>query len=162
MRRFLKLAAAALAFVFVGLQFVRPERAGAGHDAARSLESRARLTPELSAVLARSCDDCHTERTRWPWYSEVAPVSWFVAGHVRDGRRHLNFSDWATYESQDIGGLLGGICGEAKRGTMPPASYTLLHPSAKLSPRDVQTICDWTTAERRRLASPSARTNARE
>lgn len=151
MRRLLKLAALALAALFAGLQFVRPERTNARIDPARALEARTRVTPEVSALLARSCDDCHTERTRWPWYSEIAPVSWYVAAHVRDGRRSLNLSDWVQYQGQDVDGLLAGICGEARRGTMPPPSYARLHPSARLTPRDIQIICDWTAAERRRL-----------
>ena len=162
MRKFFKLSALALALLFVGVQFVRPERLNPPHDPSRSLEARARLTPEVSAVLARSCNDCHTAQTRWPWYSEIAPLSWFVADHVEHGRSHLNFSDWARYESQDIDGLLRHICMEAKRGTMPLPSYTLVHRSAKLTPRDVQTICDWTAAERARLASASRQTRARE
>ena len=162
MRKFFKLAALVLSVIFAGVQFVRPERVNRPRDPARALEARAHLTPEVSAVLARSCNDCHTDQTRWPWYSEVWPLSWFVADHVEHGRRHLNFSDWARYTSRDIDGLLNDICGEAKRGTMPLPSYTLVHRSAKLTPRDVQTLCDWTTAERGRLASASQRPSARE
>jgi Haem-binding domain len=151
-RKVLKVSAVALFALFAGAQFVRPERLNEPPDPSRSLEARTQLTPEVRALLARSCDDCHTQRTRWPWYSQVAPVSWFVADHVRHARTHLDFSDWASYESQDIDGLLHGICGEAKRGTMPLPSYTLVHRDARLSPADIQTLCDWTTAERQRRA----------
>ena len=152
-RKFFKLSAAAVALLFVGAQFVRTERPDAPLDPSRSIEARARLTPEVSALLSRSCNDCHTRQTRWPWYSRVAPVSWFVADHVRHGRSHLDLSDWASYETQDVDGILHGICGEARRGTMPLRSYTLLHRDAKLTPADVKTLCDWTQSERLRLAS---------
>lgn len=162
MRKFFKLAALILALVFAGAQFVRPERVNVAGDPARSLAARAHLTPEVSALLARSCNDCHTGQTRWPWYSEVSPLSWFVADHVEHGRRNLNFSDWARYEGQDIDGLLQHICFEAKRGTMPMPSYTLVHRSAKLTPGDVRTLCEWTAAERARLASLPRRPAGRE
>lgn len=153
MRKFFKFAAALLALLFVGAQFVRPKVTNLPADPARTLEARARLTPEVRELLARACYDCHTRETRWPWYSRVAPASWYVADHVRHGRKHLDFSDWAQYESQDIDGLLTGICGEAKRGTMPLRSYTLLHPEARLTPADIKTLCDWTERERSRAAS---------
>jgi len=152
-RKYFKPAAAALALLFAGAQIVRPEVSSPPADPSRGLEARARLTPEVRELLARSCNDCHTRETRWPWYSRVAPVSWYVADHVRHGRKHLDFSDWQQYESQDIDGLLVGICGEAERGTMPLRSYTLLHPEATLTPTDVQTLCDWTERERARLAN---------
>ena len=155
MRKFFKLSALVLAALFACVQLVRPERGERPPDPARSLEARAALTPEVSAILARSCNDCHTARTRWPWYSEIAPVSWFVADHVRHGRANLDFSDWARHEGRDADWMLGKICAEAKRGTMPLPSYTLVHRSAKLTPADVGTLCDWTAAERRRLASAS-------
>ena len=152
MRKFFKLASVALAVLFVAAQFVRPEVDAAPPDPSRSLEARAELTPEVRALLARSCNDCHTGQTRWPWYSRVAPVSWYVADHVSHGRQHLDFSDWARYETEDVDGILHGICGEAKRGAMPLPSYLILHRDAALSPADVKTLCDWTTRERERIA----------
>lgn len=151
-RRLLKIAAVALALLFAGAQFVRPERAGAPVDGSRTLEARAQVPAEVRSILARSCNDCHTQQTRWPWYSHVAPASWFLAEHVRDGRRMMNFSDWARYPPRDADFLLAAACREAKRGTMPLPSYTLVHRDARLSPRDVRALCDWAQSERQRLA----------
>jgi hypothetical protein len=84
--------------------------------------------PSTRALAVRACFDCHSNESAWPWYSHVAPTSWLVQNHVDEGRRVLNFSDWSrTYEE-------AGESGEAVLdGTMPPRSYTLLHPEAKLS-----------------------------
>jgi hypothetical protein len=111
------------------------------------------MTPEVAGLLERSCDDCHSNRTDWPWYSRVAPASWFVVDHVNHGRQHLNFSDWARYDDHEAGEMLEQICIEAKKGAMPLDSYTLLHGDAKLSPADIKTLCDWTNGERQRIAS---------
>jgi mono/diheme cytochrome c family protein len=84
--------------------------------------------PETRALAKRACFDCHSNETTWPWYSHVAPISWFVQGHVDDGRRALNFSEWdhPSKHAQKAGR-------EVKNGEMPLSSYLLLHPEARLS-----------------------------
>jgi hypothetical protein len=79
-------------------------------------------------------------------------VSWFVIDHVNEGRRHLNFSDWGRLNQREAEGMLDQICKEVKSGSMPLSSYTPLHPGSKLSTEDVKTLCDWTSAERERIA----------
>jgi hypothetical protein len=87
--------------------------------------------PSTRALAARACFDCHSNETRWPWYSHLAPSSWLVQAHVNDGRHVLNFSQWSmSYEEAH----------EASEailaGTMPPRSYLLLHPEARLLPAE--------------------------
>jgi hypothetical protein len=146
-----------LAFVFLLMQFSRPARTNPLTDESRALAAHLQVTPEVKAIFARSCDDCHSNRTRWPWYSHVAPVSWTVVDHVRHGRRHLNFSDWARYDAREADYLLGDICKTTKQGFMPLSSYTLMHRAAVLSPADVGTLCAWTQSERQRLAARAGR-----
>jgi hypothetical protein len=128
----------------VGIQFVRPPRTNPPTDPARTLSARTALAPEAAAVLDRACRDCHSNETRWPWYSQVAPVSWFVIDHVDHGRRHFNYSDWAQYERDVAERLLKNACDFARKETMPLPAYTRLHRGARLSDRDIVTICDWT------------------
>ena len=153
LRKILKWVAILIALVFVGIQFIRPDRTNAAVDETRTLQARTRVTPEVETILARSCNDCHSERTRYPWYSQIAPASWFLDGHIREGRREMNFSDWASYDEEEADILLQKICGEVKHGAMPLPSYLIIHRDAKLTPRDVQTLCDWSSAERQRLGS---------
>ncbi|MBV9923721.1 MAG: heme-binding domain-containing protein [Acidobacteria bacterium] len=153
MIKVLKAAAAFLLLLFVGAQFVRPARVNPTAAAGQSLEEHARVPGEVADVLQRSCMDCHSNRTDWPWYSNVAPVSWFVIDHVNHGRRYLNFSRWGEYDRRDRIDHLNAICKTVKGGSMPLDSYTLVHRGTKLGPADVKTLCDWAGAEQRRLAS---------
>jgi len=139
---------------FVVSQFFGPAKTNPATDASQAIESRLQLTPPVAAILERSCNDCHSNKTRWPWYSNVAPLSWFVIDHVNHGRSHLNFSEWGRYSQRDVDGTLKQICQEVKAGAMPLSSYTPLHPGSKLSAEDVKILCDWTGTERARTAAP--------
>jgi hypothetical protein len=134
-------------------QFFGPARTNPVAEASQSIESSLQVTPEISAMLDRSCNDCHSNKTRWPWYSHVAPVSWFVIDHVNEGRANLNFSQWAQYTPRDTDGLLKQMCREVRSGGMPLSSYTPLHQGSELSTEDRQKFCAWTDAERARLAA---------
>ena len=98
-------------------------------------------TSGLVAILDRSCGDCHSYRTVWPWYTRIAPVSWLWAYGVAEGRRAINFSDWAAYAPERQRRLLGESCREASAGRRPGSAWTMLHPEARLSARDLETLC---------------------
>ena len=138
---------------FVIAQFFGPARTNPAADPSQAMESRLQVTPEVSAILDRSCNDCHSNKTRWPWYAHVAPVSWFVIDHVNEGRENLNFSEWGRYTLHDNDGLLKQMCREVRSGAMPLSSYTPLHPGSEVSAEDRQKICAWTDAERARLSA---------
>jgi cytochrome c551/c552 len=140
-----------LACLFVVAQFSRPARTNPAVDQSLALQAHVQVSPQIASIIDRSCADCHSNKTRWPWYSNVAPVSWFVIDHVNEGRRHLNFSDWGSLNQREAEGMLNEICKEVKSGSMPLTSYTPMHPDSKLSTEDVKTLCDWTNAERLRL-----------
>jgi hypothetical protein len=150
-RKVLKWTAITLAVIFAALQFIRPARTNPPVDESRAIAANAHLAPEVSAILNRSCNDCHSNQTRWPWYSNIAPVSWFVVNHVNEGRREMNFSDWAGYDSSEQQRYLKKICREVQRGDMPLKSYLRLHDDAQLSNEDVKTLCDWASAETQHL-----------
>jgi hypothetical protein len=92
-------------------------------------------SPQTKALIKRACFDCHSNETTWPWYSNVAPVSWLVQRDVDGARRHLNFSEWDKphHHDKDIGEQVNG-------GEMPPSSYLLMHPSARLTPSERQDL----------------------
>jgi hypothetical protein len=114
------------------------------------------MTPEVAAILRKACNDCHSNETRWPWYSNVAPVSWFLVDHVNHGRRHLNFSDWSEYDDRTADKLLGAMCEWALKDRMPLDSYTTVHSDAILSPAEKEAICNWVEAERGRAGHSRA------
>lgn len=127
--------------LFIGAQFVRPNRTNPSSPAGASLLTKA--TPEVAAILDRSCRDCHTNDTRWPWYTNITPMNWLVANHVHQGRENMNLSTWSAYDEDDQDKFLGGICSLARRGRMPLPSYLLIHRDAKLSDADVTALCTW-------------------
>lgn len=97
--------------------------------------------PDTRALAVRACFDCHSNESAWPWYSHVAPASWLVQNHVDEGREVLNFSDWSrTYEEADDAAKV------VLAGEMPPRSYTLMHPSARLSAAEQRALADGLTA----------------
>jgi len=127
---------------FIGAQFVRPVRDNPPTPPASSLAPRA--TPEVASILDRACRDCHSNDTRWPWYTNVSPTNWLVANHVHHGREHFNYSSWVSYDEDDQDKFLGKMCNLAQRRRMPLPSYLLMHRDAKLSDADIKTLCDWT------------------
>jgi len=142
-----------LACLFLVAQFIRPAKTNPPIDQMLALESRTGVTPQVTAILNRSCTDCHSNKTRWPWYANVAPVSWLVIDDVNEARQDMNFSEWGQYDARHQAGQLQQICREVKKGAMPLSSYTPLHPSTKLTPEDVKALCDWTNEARTRIAA---------
>ena len=154
MMKWLKRIVLAIAILFVAAQLIRPSMTNPPVDESRTLRARAQVPPEIHAILERSCNDCHSNKTAWPWYSQVAPVSWYLSRHVTEGRRELNISDWAAYDNRRATRKLDEICDQVKAGEMPIKSYLVLHPSASLSDADRQALCDWSEKERARMAAP--------
>ncbi len=150
--RVLKWLAVAAVCALVGLQFVRPARTNPAVDQTQTIHARLQVTPQVAAILDRSCQDCHSNSTRWPWYSNVAPMSWLVIDHVNEGREEMNLSEWGRYDNRRASDKLEEICEEVKIGAMPMQSYTSIHWGAKLSPEDIKILCDWTAAERARIS----------
>lgn len=138
----------------VGIQFFGPAKTNPASDPSQSIEARQHLPAPVASILDRSCNDCHSNKTRWPWYANVAPVSWFVINHVNEGRENVNFSEWGRYTVRDVDVTLRQMCREVRAGAMPLSSYTPLHPGSEPSTEDVKTLCTWTDAERARIAAP--------
>lgn len=129
--------------LLVAIQFIRPSTTNPPVQANQEIAAVLRVDPGIQAILQRSCDDCHSNRTVWPWYSHVAPVSWLVASDAYDGRRRMNFSEWGTYPPTKSGNLLGKICRKIQDGDMPPLQYLPMHPISRLTQADEQQICRW-------------------
>ena len=94
--------------------------------------------------------DCHSNETRWPWYSKVAPLSWGVARDIARARKALNLSEWAVRIGQRPAmavGYLAAICAGVQQDRMPLAKYRLLHPESRLTHADKEALCSWTKAE---------------
>ena len=126
-----------LGAVVVLLQLARPTQSNP------STTAEIVAPAEVSALLKRSCYDCHSNETKWPWYSQVAPVSWLVARDVNDGRKHLNFSDWETYEPGRKLKKFKEIEEEVEAGEMPMEIYVALHGDAKMTAAEKTLMVEW-------------------
>jgi cytochrome c551/c552 len=109
--------------------------------------------PEISVLLHRACYNCHSNETTWPWYSDIAPVSWLVGSDVSEGRQVLNFSDWGTYSLDTKAKKLKKIAEEVVEGGMPPWYYKIAHPEARLSQSERDRIRNWSTSQLARQES---------
>jgi hypothetical protein len=121
----------------------------------------AEIPSSVADVFAHACINCHSEKTRWPWYSQIAPASWLVENDVKRARKHLNLSRWDSLDTAEQRMLLTAIATVIENGEMPPGRYVVFHPEAKLSPGESVQVIEWTRAERRRIraavASPTAK-----
>ncbi len=106
-------------------------------------------------MLKRACYDCHSNQTRWPWYSHVAPFSWLVSRHVMEARRRLNFSEWEAYASdpETASHKLGEIADQVSSAKMAPWYYRLMHPEARLTLAERQKLIGWAMSTSTRLRS---------
>jgi hypothetical protein len=139
--RKLRIAALGLVVVAAGVQLRRPPRTNPPVDPGASFEAVVKPPPDAAALLERSCRDCHSYRTVWPWYSGIAPVSWLVARDVNQGRAHLNLSQWNLYGPEMSALRIGQMCQAVANGDMPPKYYTPLHPEARPGAGGVAAVC---------------------
>jgi hypothetical protein len=145
MRTALRISVVVIAIIvalFAAAQLIRPERTNPMTNASHTIQAKVGAHDGLVAVLNRgACLDCHSNATVWPKYTTVAPMSWLIAYAVTVGRRAVNFSEWTTYEPENQRKLLAEACQDVANGKMPGSFYTTLYPEARLSDRDVETIC---------------------
>jgi hypothetical protein len=153
MKKIIKWAAVVIFVALAGIQFIRPQYSNPPINQEETLQATTQVPENVDAILVRSCNDCHTNNTRYPWYSNIAPLSWSVVDHINDGRRHLNFSVWNTYDQRKKRQKLDQVCGEVTDKAMPIGQYLWVHRDALLSEEDVKTLCGWTQQERDRLAA---------
>ena len=116
-----------LLIILVGIQFVRPDRENPAVEDGKDFVAVMQPPAEVADMMITRCYDCHSNETVWPWYTNVAPVSWWVADHVEHGRGHLNFSVWADYEEGKATHKLEECYEELEEGEMPLESWTYMH-----------------------------------
>ena len=145
------LAGCALA-TSLGLSFIHPwgdvREATVGSS---EILAGSNAPPEVRRMLETKCGNCHSNQTRWPAYSRIAPGSWLMEHDVAEGRAHMNLSQWPQYEPESQLALLSRITVEIRTDEMPLKAYRWMHPSARLSDEERQMIYSWSRDERRRI-----------
>lgn len=128
--------------VFILIQFIRPAKNNSKNET-NAISTVMEIPVEVNKIIQTSCADCHTNSTKYPWYNEIAPVSWYMAQHVKEGKEHLNFSEWTTYNKDQIEHLLKDLKEVLNEREMPLESYLLIHKDAKLTENQYQIMYDW-------------------
>ncbi|MBK9216191.1 MAG: heme-binding domain-containing protein [Chloracidobacterium sp.] len=152
-KKILKILALVLIAAFVIIQFFRIDKANPPIVEDETIEAALSVPPDVALIMGRSCNDCHSHKTVYPWYSNIQPVAWWLKDHINEGRDELNFSQFNTYSAKKKAKKLEEICEEVRAANMPLPSYLWTHGDAVLSENDKNTLCDWTNVERTRLAS---------
>ena len=127
--------------LFLAMQLIQVDQNNPKQD--KNLEIQA--PKNIQTMFKNACYDCHSNQTKWPWYSSVAPVSWIVARHVKHGRKALDFTAWKNYTPEEKTKKLKAIY-RTVYGSMPLASYLSLHDEAMLSKEQREIIREWTGA----------------
>lgn len=146
--KILKKIALILLLVLVVLQFIRPKKNLAEGDVIADFRTETNLPKNVENTLERACFDCHSNRTKYPWYAEVAPISYWIAGHVNEGKEHFSLSDWSSYNTKRKDHKLEELAEEVKEKHMPLNSYLWIHDEAKLSQSDIDAIVAWVNEAR--------------
>ena len=147
MKRAVKWAGIGLAAVLVVIQFFQPEKNMGPVDPAEDLLMLTSPPEHLAELIKNSCYDCHSNQTVYPWYSKIAPVSWYLRKHIKEGKEDLNASEYGSMEKADKIKLLVDFCEVVETGKMPMVSFTLIHKAARLSPEDKEAMCIWSEEE---------------
>lgn len=132
--------------LFVVIQFFRPEKNIATADSPNAIGLHYPVPEDVNALLRTSCTDCHSNNTRYPWYSNIQPVAWWLQDHVDEGKRKFNFDEFNSYDAKKKQKKLKEVVEMIEEDEMPLTSYTLIHRTAALSAQDKAKIIAWAKA----------------
>ncbi len=144
--KYLKYVSILLLLTLVVIQFIRPDKNNGGYQSVDLFEKEVVHSKEIATILKNNCYDCHSDQTNYPWYAEIAPIHYFLAAHVNDGKKHFNVSAWETYSAKRKDHKLEELIEYIEEGEMPLESYTWLH--GKLSKDDTKALLDWAQISR--------------
>lgn len=143
MKRIIKITGIVLAILFIVIQFIPRDR---NDGVAKPIDGITKVYPvpqNIGAILKRSCYDCHSNHTNYPWYAQIQPFRYILDSHIRDGKTDLNFDEFGSYTPRRQRSRLRAIGESLDEGSMPLASYTIIHRDAILSKEDKQLLANW-------------------
>ncbi len=139
--KLLKKVLIVLLVVLVLIQFYRPEKNNAEYRDIAAFEAETKPGKEVAAILEAQCYDCHSNKTTYPWYAEIAPISFWIGDHIEEGNEHFNVSEWSTYNDKKKDHKLEELIEEVEEGEMPLNSYTWIH--GTITEEDKETLITW-------------------
>lgn len=153
LKKIIKIVLIVIVVALIVAQFIRPDFTNPLVVDTETLSASTEVPADVQRVLSRSCSDCHSNETRYPWYSNVSPFNWFLADHIEEGRGEMNFSVWNTYSPKKRVKKLEELCEQVEEGAMPLPSYLWIHRDAILAEGEANLLCSWAKAETVRIQS---------
>lgn len=132
-----------LVIVLVLIQFFKPQKNISTQKSVADISNVYQTSNDVSVILDKACNDCHSNNTKYPWYSNIQPVAWWLNNHIQEGKEELNFSEFANYNPARQYRKLEEIKKTVDEGEMPLGSYTIIHTDAKLSDAEKHTLTTW-------------------
>jgi hypothetical protein len=144
MKKILVIIIASLLLIFIVIQFFPPKKNDNLINPQNDIVFKLEIPTAVKKKIVEACYDCHSDKTVYPIYNRIAPVSWMMAKDIRDAKAKLNYSEWASYDRKTQIKLLSKICDELKAGEMPLKRYVIMHSKAVINPDELNAICNWT------------------
>jgi len=135
-----------LIFVLVSLfiiQFIRIDKSQPEAGPQNDFINISKTPNEIAKMIKTSCYDCHSYHLKYPWYAEIAPISWYIKHHVNEGLERVNFSNWQAYTNKKASRKLEACSETVELENMPLSSYTFLHKDAELSKDQIEVLSTW-------------------
>lgn len=147
MKKFLLILLALLVII----QFIRPARNISQETSPNDISARHSIPADVKPILDKACNDCHTNNTYYPWYSNIQPVGWWLQYHVNEGKEHLNLSEFLSYDAKKQDHKMEELIEMVKEKEMPLNSYTWTHDEARLTDQERQILVNWAEGIRKNI-----------
>ncbi|HEX8460574.1 MAG TPA: heme-binding domain-containing protein [Segetibacter sp.] len=132
-----------LLVILIVIQFIRPTKNVSTAQSKNNIAQVYAVPANVNTIMEKACYDCHSNNTRYPWYSRLQPVAWWLNDHIKEGKRELNFDDFKSYSPRKQYNKLNEVIEQVKEGEMPLTSYTIVHTNAKLSDEEKNSLMNW-------------------
>lgn len=141
--------------VLVCIQFIRPTKNKSANASPNDITSHYDIPDSVLSVLKKSCYDCHSNNTIYPWYFNIQPVAWWMADHINEAKDNLNFSEFRSYKAKKQIKKLHGVASLVEKKKMPLDSYLWIHKYAKLDEAQIKLVVDWSKALQAKISADS-------
>jgi hypothetical protein len=151
--RYFKIIALMILGVLGVMQFFRPAKNinTSPEAVANDITKVVAVPGDVQAILVKACNDCHSNNTHYPWYANVMPVGWILSNHIKEGKREINFNEFAVYPIKKQLHKLEEVAEQVERDEMPMSSYRRLHKEARLTDAEKKALMDWAKQARSEL-----------
>lgn len=129
--------------IFAVIQFFRPDPNNASQASPSDISGVVSVPDPVKVILENACYDCHSNNTRYPWYANIQPAGWWLAGHIKEAKGDLNFSDFGGYSQRTQLSKLEGVAAVVEEDIMPLRSYKMMHKNARLSADEKNLVIEW-------------------